>query len=37
MKERWRDGEGRGDGGVAVMTDPSPTVSSLTFRIAGEH
>lgn len=30
-KQRWRDGE------VAVMTDPSPTVSSLTFRIAREH
>lgn len=31
--ERWRGG----DGEVAVMTDPSPTVSSLTFRIAREH
>lgn len=38
-KERWRDGkmERGGDGGVAVMTDPSPMVSSLTFRIAREH
>lgn len=29
--------EGGRDGGVAVMTDPSPTVSSLTFRTAREH
>lgn len=32
-KDRWRGG----DGEVAVMTDPSPTVSSLTFRIARDH
>lgn len=32
-----REIERDGDGGVAVMTDPSPTVSSLTFRIAREH
>lgn len=29
--------EREGDAGVAVMTDPSPTESSLTFRIAREH
>lgn len=33
-KEKWKEG---GNGGVAVMSDASPTVSSVTFRIAKKH
>lgn len=40
-KERWRETKmekvGWGDRRVAVRTDASPTVSPMTFRIAGDH